>query len=398
MLDELQLRGRVECSEETKGELVRSTDQNVNGSTYPYTQLYRRAEAHFESAVDNLQLSADQLDHQNSVTNVAAIATGAQLDATSNTPLLAMTARGAQVADIRDQATPELGLPLFVSTASERSSSAPVSPAHTQPGKDNGSVNIMKRPFPPLPNHPPPVQIARSTRIYRRYRKHGLRIVCPAFNSPYQSDVSQSAPSSPNTSCYDRLPLVKHAAALGETEDEYEKVISSAEYFHCDSLRKDWASNFVSVDNRPMIGLDSGGGAATTLQLHIDSFQRPVRRDSFSQHMRASQPSMMYEGSLASSQLLTYRVAGDSELMLLLRRLGLEILHPCLLQNGIASIDQLGTLTRQRLIDMGIVDAEARASLLTAAQLLTTTKLSRFSASLQGLKWNQKKAISNPGI
>ncbi|BHF81785.1 regulation of response to stimulus [Sparganum proliferum] len=333
-------------------------------------ELRNRAELHFESsaAADSLQLSADQLDRQSTVaaaaaTAAAAIATGDALDATSNNPLLSMTASGAQ-------ATHEFGLPLFVSTSSERSSSAPVSPVHPALGKDSDSVNFMKRPCPPLPNHPPPVQIARSTRIYRRYRKHGLRIGCPAFNSPYQSDVSQSAPSSPSTSCYDRLPLVKHAAALGETEDEYEKVISSAEYFHADSLRNDWASNFVNVDNRPMFGF---GGAA--LQPHTDSFPRPVRRDHFSQQMRASQPTMMYDGNLASGQLLSYRATGDSELLLLLRRLGLEMLHPCLLQNGIASIDQLGTLTRQRLIDMGIFDAEARASLLTAAQLLTSTKL-----------------------
>lgn len=47
-----------------------------------------------------------------------------------------------------------------------------------------------------------------------------------------------------------------------------------------------------------------------------------------------------------------------------------QSLHQCLVQNGYSCIDQLGGLSRQRLIDMGISNAEMRASLLTAAQLL----------------------------
>ncbi|EUB61742.1 SAM and SH3 domain-containing protein [Echinococcus granulosus] len=50
-------------------------------------------------------------------------------------------------------------------------------------------------------------------------------------------------------------------------------------------------------------------------------------------------------------------------------------LYQRLLQHGLARIDQLGGLTRQRLIDMGVTSAEARASLLTAAQLLTNSRI-----------------------
>ncbi len=51
-----------------------------------------------------------------------------------------------------------------------------------------------------------------------------------------------------------------------------------------------------------------------------------------------------------------------------------QSLHQCLVQNGFASIDKLGELTRQKLVDMGVANAEVRASLLTAAQLLTNTR------------------------
>ncbi|KAL5963173.1 SAM and SH3 domain-containing protein 1 [Taenia solium] len=67
--------------------------------------------------------------------------------------------------------------------------------------------------------------------------------------------------------------------------------------------------------------------------------------------------------------------ADDEDEAIKYNRLSFQSLYQRLLQHGFARIDQLGGLTRQRLIDMGVTSAEARASLLTAAQLLTNSRI-----------------------
>ncbi|VDL26373.1 unnamed protein product [Hymenolepis diminuta] len=246
--------------------------------------------------------------------------------------------------------------PIYVSTPSERSSSAPVSP-----------VSVYDSPTPLLEHsrlpinsfgqrQPPPVT------IYRSNRSRGMRwkppVTCRRGLSPHQSEMSLSAPSSPGngSSCYEQVPM----DGFENTEDD------DTDYDR--PYRRPWASNFEEAfrQHRHLRFYNHTNGHSHHHRGHN------------SQYLQNQQ--QIYHGH--------GRPLGETQdLLALLKKLGLESLHQRLLQNGFSRIDQLGSLTRQRLIDMGVESAEVQASLLTAAQLLTNSRIETPVCSLSEEKY-----------
>nr|CDS24653.1 SAM domain containing protein [Echinococcus granulosus] len=226
--------------------------------------------------------------------------------------------------------------PVFAGTPSERSTSAPVSPVS---GYDSPTPLLDLSRLPSnISGHrqPPPVT------IYRANRSRGLRWKPPDVYkrvlSPHQSEMSLSAPSSPGngSSCYEQIPM----ECFKGTEDD------DPDYDR--PYRRPWASNF-------------------------DEASRRHRRWRLSHHNSGHYP---HYHQHQHHHRTHHKCPGETQdLLVLLKKLGLESLYQRLLQHGLARIDQLGGLTRQRLIDMGVTSAEARASLLTAAQLLTNSRI-----------------------
>ncbi len=139
-----------------------------------------------------------------------------------------------------------------------------------------------------------------------------IRYHHPRPSSPYQSDVSQSAPSSPG-SCYEKLPLVQYAAAavfeddaFTTEEDEYDRVI--------DLPRRPWASNFI---------------VTSPARRQSDSLPRPVRqfhaqgafRRSHHNNNGRRHHNQQFE-TIQENQLYHQR---EQDLLALLRKLGLEV-------------------------------------------------------------------------
>ncbi|CAH8608731.1 unnamed protein product [Heterobilharzia americana] len=148
------------------------------------------------------------------------------------------------------------------------------------------------------------------------------------LNSPYQSDVSQSAPSSPTIDTYETLPLVPNAASIARVP--------------------------VSLPVDP---------SQLRTTLCTNSFQSSHKNDSHNQFERKSTTNGTSER------------CSESMLLCLMQRLGVESVWPCLLEHGVADVKRLSRLTRNELIEMGVTDAETRATLMTAAQLLTDSWL-----------------------
>ncbi|VDO06745.1 unnamed protein product [Rodentolepis nana] len=227
---------------------------------------------------------------------------------------------------------------------SERSSSAPVSPVS---GYDSPTPLLEHSRLPATTcgqRQPPPVTIHRSN------RSRGVRWKPPVTYrrglSPQQSEMSLSAPSSPGngSSFYEQVPM----DGFENTEDD------DTDYDR--PYRRPWVSNFEEAFRR----------------------HRHLR---FNNHNNGhSNRHHGHSRLYLPNQQQTYHsqgrhLGGTQDLLALLQKLGLESLHQRFLQNGFSRIDQLGCLTRQRLIDMGVESAEVRASLLTAAQLLTNSRI-----------------------
>uniref|UniRef100_A0A5K3EVA3 SAM domain-containing protein n=1 Tax=Mesocestoides corti TaxID=53468 RepID=A0A5K3EVA3_MESCO len=234
--------------------------------------------------------------------------------------------------------------PAFISTRSELSSSAPVSPVSSY----NSPTPQMERPL------PPPVTIYRSTRSQNL--RNNSPVLYNRVPSPFQSDVSYSAPSSPRGRAIHlgKLSLLKPASKVLKKErdmavDDYAKQRDESH------SRQPWASNFSS---------------SCGLQGHRRLPRRvppsPLHQKRRLKHCNANRFNQIHESPMH------HRMIGrKQDLLRLLEKLGLESLHKCLVKNGYSRVDQLGGITRQRLLDIGVSNAEVIASLLTAAQLLT---------------------------
>ncbi|VDM32267.1 unnamed protein product [Hydatigera taeniaeformis] len=234
--------------------------------------------------------------------------------------------------------------PIFVGTPSERSSSAPVSPVS---GYDSPTPLLDHSRLPVNTSghrQPPPVTIHRAN------RSRGMRWKPPDIYrrvlSPHQSEMSLSAPSSPGngSSCYEQVPM----EGFEGTEDD------DTDYDR--PYRRPWACNFDETFRRHR---------RWRLSHHTNGHYSHHHHQQLQQQQQQQQHHHPHHKRPWETQ----------DLLMLLKKLGLESLYQRLLQHGFARIDQLGGLTRQRLIDMGVTSAEARASLLTAAQLLTNSRI-----------------------
>ncbi|KAF5401856.1 hypothetical protein PHET_03565 [Paragonimus heterotremus] len=189
----------------------------------------------------------------------------------------------------------------------------------------------------------------------RRYR--GLVTNCSPFfgpshrsgiYSPHQSDVSQSAPSSPTMDTYETLPLLENAIHPHGMISE-ELGISGP---------RGWPSTF----RADFISGTFLQGPTTSLF----SFDCGSNRDA------------PYEHKLRKLEL--FPLMSNT-----VRRNSAEYVWPCLIQHGVVDLPSLSQLTRDDLIRMGVTDAETRATLMTAGQLLTSNWLTTPSLQMPPL-------------
>ncbi|CAH8862578.1 unnamed protein product [Trichobilharzia szidati] len=182
-------------------------------------------------------------------------------------------------------------------------------------------------------------------------KRHGMTLRCGPFfsrthngllNSPYQSDVSQSAPSSPTIDTYETLPLVPNAASIARVPVNLHS----------------------STDANQMNTMATATTTATAYNnsLHYD------HRNYAHNPCQESIPGTVFNSGDSDRQ-------SETMLLCLMQRLGVQSVWPCLLEHGVADVKRLSRLTRNELIEMGVTDAETRATLMTAAQLLTDSWL-----------------------
>ncbi|VDK34200.1 unnamed protein product [Taenia asiatica] len=255
--------------------------------------------------------------------------------------------------------------PIFVGTPSERSSSAPVSPVS---GYDS-PIPLLDHSRLPSNNaghrQPPPVTIHRAN------RSRGLRWKPPDIYrrvlSPHQSEMSLSAPSSPGngSSCYEQVPM----EGFEGTEDD------DTDYDR--PYRRPWVSNFDDAFRRHRrwrLSHQTNGHYShhhQQQQHHHTYHKRPWE----TQDLLVLLKKLGLERHNGRDVIAADGDDDDEDGAIKYNCLSFQSLYQRLLQHGFARIDQLGGLTRQRLIDMGVTSAEARASLLTAAQLLTNSRI-----------------------
>uniref|UniRef100_A0A5K4FBC1 SAM domain-containing protein n=1 Tax=Schistosoma mansoni TaxID=6183 RepID=A0A5K4FBC1_SCHMA len=221
-------------------------------------------------------------------------------------------------------------LVLFLNSRKEVLSSAPTSPNSSE-NETPGPISSIKFQY-----------TKDSRKCFRKMasqtnwrKRQGMTLRCGPFfsrthngliNSPYQSDVSQSAPSSPTIDTYETLPLIPNASTT---------IDQGTEQIHSKPFSITGQSNL----------------------LHTES-----KNDEYK--------------SLGTSCLTNNKVKySESTLLSLMQRLGIQSVWPCLLKHGVVDVDRLSKLTRNELIEMGVTDAETRATLMTAAQLLTDSWL-----------------------
>ncbi|CAH8609059.1 unnamed protein product [Schistosoma haematobium] len=220
-------------------------------------------------------------------------------------------------------------LVLFLNSRKEVLSSAPTSP-NSSDNETPGPISSMKFQY-----RKDSRKCFRKITSQTNWRKRqGMTFRCGPFfsrthnglvNSPYQSDVSQSAPSSPTIDTYETLPLIPNASTIGQVTEQ--------------------------ISSKPF-----------NITVHSNSLHTESRND---EHK-----------NLGSSCFTTNKVKySESTLLCLMQRLGIQSVWPCLLEHGVVDVDRLSKLTRNELIEMGVTDAETRATLMTAAQLLTDSWL-----------------------
>ncbi|VDP86039.1 unnamed protein product [Echinostoma caproni] len=153
------------------------------------------------------------------------------------------------------------------------------------------------------------------------------------LTSPYHSDVSQSAPSSPTTDTYETIPLV---------------------------------DPFTSTWTRP--------GGRNAFETHAGEYtydDTPAGFDS---------TGLTADGRDERNPGMTI------QLIRLLQRLGIQSVWPCLREHNITELHRLSQLTRRDLIDMGVLDAETRATLMTAARILTDSVLGKLDTQAMSVQ------------
>ncbi|CAH8591909.1 unnamed protein product [Schistosoma curassoni] len=220
-------------------------------------------------------------------------------------------------------------LVLFLNSRKEVLSSAPTSP-NSSDNETPGPISSMKFQY-----RKDSRKCFRKITSQTNWRKRqGMIFRCGPFfsrthnglvNSPYQSDVSQSAPSSPTIDTYETLPLIPNASTIDQVTEQ--------------------------ISSKPF-----------NITVHSNSLHTEFKND---EHK-----------NLGSSCFTTNKVKySESTLLCLMQRLGIQSVWPCLLEHGVVDVDRLSKLTRNELIEMGVTDAETRATLMTAAQLLTDSWL-----------------------
>ncbi|KER28148.1 hypothetical protein T265_13650, partial [Opisthorchis viverrini] len=197
------------------------------------------------------------------------------------------------------------------------SSSAPTSPNSSQDEED--PVNL-RTPYPLTSTFGRRCRIPSRPTTLRTRRRPGFITTCSPFfgrlggvHSPYQSDISQSAPSSPTMDTYETLPLVENVVTMDECS---------------------W-------------GMQSARGQLVNLTSTVKS----ILSNNVTSDPRSAE-------------------APDPALLHLLQRLGIQTVWPCLRDHGVTDLHGLGRLNRDELIRMGITDAETRGTLVTAGQML----------------------------
>ncbi|CAH8531424.1 unnamed protein product [Schistosoma turkestanicum] len=170
------------------------------------------------------------------------------------------------------------------------------------------------------------------------------------FNSPYQSDVSQSAPSSPTIDTYETLPLISNYAPITTTI----------------------AGQTTEPPNSKLSTINRSSTQSNVLRTEFQNNHNHTNIDNDYKRIESRSPSCFP----ASHNSLKY---AESTLLCLMQRLGIQSVWPCLLEHGVADVNRLSKLTRNQLIEMGVTDAETRATLMTAAQLLTDSWLNNNS-------------------
>ncbi|KAA3679301.1 uncharacterized protein DEA37_0002568 [Paragonimus westermani] len=193
--------------------------------------------------------------------------------------------------------------------------------------------------------------LIKHTGSAKNHRYRGLVTNCSPFfglshrsgiYSPHQSDVSQSAPSSPTVDTYETLPLLENA-----------------------TLPHDMISQ--------EIGIGGARGWPST-------FRSDFISGTFLQCPTMSSSAQTYGPSLHHllHKLGVQNRPNSQEVIL-------QYIWPCLAQHGVVDLPSLSLLTREDLIRMGVADAETRATLMTAGQLLTSNWLTTPSSQMPPL-------------
>ncbi|KAK4467999.1 hypothetical protein MN116_008180 [Schistosoma mekongi] len=219
-------------------------------------------------------------------------------------------------------------LVLFLNSRKEVLSSAPTSP-NSSDGEANIPISSVK--FRYTKDSRKCFRKITSSSQKNWLKRHGITLRCGPFfsrmhngllNSPYQSDVSQSAPSSPTMDTYETQPLIPNASTIPQNNE--------SKHFNVTVHSNSMCTDYKTDDNQC-----SGSSCVN------NNFEK----------------------------------YSESTLLCLMQRLGVQSVWPHLLEHGVVDVNRLSKLTRNELIEMGVTDAETRATLMTAAQLLTDSCL-----------------------
>ncbi|KAH8858551.1 SAM and SH3 domain-containing protein [Schistosoma japonicum] len=219
-------------------------------------------------------------------------------------------------------------LVIFLNSRKEVLSSAPTSP-NSSDGEANIPISSVKFRY-TKDSRKCFRKITSSSQTNWR-KRHGMTLHCGPFfsrmhngllNSPYQSDVSQSAPSSPTMDTYETTPLIPNTSTIPQNNE--------SKHFNATVHSNSLCTDYKTDDN---------------------------------------------QCSRSSCVNNNFEKYSESTLLCLMQRLGVQSVWPRLLEHGVVDVNRLSKLTRNELIEMGVTDAETRATLMTAAQLLTDSWL-----------------------
>ncbi|VDP16663.1 unnamed protein product [Schistosoma margrebowiei] len=284
-------------------------------------------------------------------------------------------------------------LVLFLNSRKEVLSSAPTSP--------NSSDNDISGPITSIK-----FQYRKDSRkCFRKItsqtnwrKRQGITFHCGPFfsrthngliNSPYQSDISQSAPSSPTIDTYETLPLISNVSTIDQvTEQMNSKPFNStvnSNLFHMESKNDEYknlgssyfTTNKVKYSESTLLCLMQRLGIQTAIDhslIGISAFSLDCL-DIVLSHKIFKQIWIVDSSGI---QNICFVLFGTCQLDVPASQSRCSLrtsVWPCLLEHGVVDVDRLSKLTRNELIEMGVTDAETRATLMTAAQLLTDSWL-----------------------